>query len=237
MKITGFIVYEGQSTYDSKPLVVIATNNSQNPKTGDMWQLWIMRQDIAPHEAVKTSDDESVCGKCPLRPTAYKTHGLRRPCYVRTFQAPLSVWRKYRRGGYQKFSLETCRELFGTYGSGVRLGSYGDPASVSFDIWEKLGVGSGEFNHTSYTHGYLMEGFDARHLDISMISLDPITQQMPAPPLGRSFRVIDSIEQLQQDEILCPASKEQGYKTTCAQCGLCKGLGRKAKNIAIVMHG
>jgi hypothetical protein len=229
-----YIIYEGASTYDGKPIVVIATKNSKNPKTGAMWQLWIMRQDIAPHDAVKTGDDASVCGKCPLRPLTYKANGLRKPCYVRTFQAPLSVWRKYRRDGYQYITLEAFRKIL--QGDGVRLGSYGDPASVPFGVWEKLGIGSGEFTHTSYTHGYLVDGFDQRNLTISMVSLDPITQQMPVLPEGRSFRVINSVDQLQQGEILCPASKEQGFKTTCAQCGLCGGLSRKAKNIAIVMH-
>ena len=231
-----YILYEGSSQYDSEPIVVIATKNSKNPKTGDMWQLWIMRQDIAPNDAAKTGDDASVCGKCPLRPLVYKSYGLRKPCYVRTFQAPLSVYRKYKRGGYQHISLAEYRTILRTDGNGARLGSYGDPASVSFDIWEQLGIGSGEFNHTSYTHGYLVDGFDERHLGASMISLDPVTQQMPGLPQGRSFRAITSVDQLRQGEILCPASKEQGFKTTCAQCGLCAGLSRKAKSIAIVMH-
>ena len=233
-KPTGCIIWEGPSQYDDAPIVVIATNGSKNPKTGDMWQMWIMRQDIAPHDAVKTGDDASVCGKCPLRPLAYKGKGLRRPCYVRTFQAPLSVYRKYRRGGYQHITLAAFRALL--QGGGVRLGSWGDPASVPFEIWDQLGIGSGEYTHTSYTHGYLVKGFDSRHLAISMISLDPVTQHHVPILHGRSFRVINSPEQLQQGEILCPASKEGNYRTTCADCGLCAGLSRQTKSIAIVMH-
>ena len=229
-----YILYEGLGSYDKEPIVIIATNKSKNPKTGEMWQLWIMRQDIAPHDAVKTGDDASVCGKCPLRPSAYKAYGLAKPCYVRTIHAPLSVWRKYRRGGYQHITLAAFRKVL--KGDGVRLGSYGDPATVPFEVWQRLGVGSGEFTHTGYTHGYLLDGFDKRHLTISMISLDPVTQEMPVLPEGRSFRVINSVDQIRQGEILCPASKEQGFKTTCAQCGLCAGTSRKAKNIAIVMH-
>jgi hypothetical protein len=38
-------------------------------------------------------------------------------------------------------------------------------------------------------------------------------------------------------EILCPASKEAGYKTSCDKCGLCAGASIAAKSIAIVAHG
>lgn len=233
-KATGYIVYEGNSSYDSKPIVVIATNNSHNPKTGDMWQLWIMRQDIEPHIAIKTGDDFSVCGNCPLRPLNYKFYGLAEPCYVIAHQAPLSVYRKYKRNGYEHITLKEFRHIL--QGKGVRLGAYGDPSVIPFDIWNELGVGSGEFTHASYTHGYLVDGFDQRNLKISMVSLDPVTQAMPNLPEGRSFRAIKSIDELRIGEVLCPASKEQNYKTTCAKCGLCAGLSRKAKNIAIVMH-
>ena len=69
-----------------------------------------------------------------------------------------------------------------------------------------------------------------------MISLDPVTEQLPILPVGRTFRAIESVDLLRTGEVLCPASKEQNNKTQCAKCGLCKGLALKAKNIAIVMH-
>ena len=232
--LTGYVLYEGPSAYDGVPIVVIATSNSKNTKTGRMWQTWIMLQDVAPHEAVKTGADYSVCGNCPLRPLNYKANGLAKPCYVLTFQAPLSVWRKYKRGGYPHIALSDFRQVL--QGASIRLGSWGDPATVQFKVWQALGIGSGEFTHTSYTHGYLVDGFDDRNLQISMVSIDPVTELLPELPTGRSFRVISSVDQLQQGEILCPASKEQGYRTTCSKCGLCGGQSRKAKNIAIVIH-
>ena len=231
---TGYILYDGASVYDGKPIVVIATNNTSNDKTGDMWQTWIMRSDIEPHIAVKTGDDYSVCGECPLRPLNYKKNGLPKPCYVRVFQAPLSVYRKYKRGGYKTIDLSEFRKML--QGGALRQGSYGDPSTVPFEVWQSIGVGSGEFNHTGYTHGYLLPNFDTRNLDINMISLDPVTEQLPSLPVGRTFRAIESVDQLRTGEVLCPASKEQNYKTQCAKCGLCKGLALKAKNIAIVMH-
>ena len=67
----GVILYEGPSMIDGAPIVVIANRidtDSNNAKTGAMVQTFIMRQDIAPHEATKTGDDASICGDCTHRP-------------------------------------------------------------------------------------------------------------------------------------------------------------------------
>lgn len=232
-----YILYSGPSVYDDKPIVVIATTNSKNPKTGTMYQTWIMRQDIAPHDAVKTNDDSSVCGMCPLRPLSYKAVGLSRGCYVKTFQAPLSVWKSYHRGNYKHIPLEQFRAILTADQKGIRLGSYGDPASVPLSIWKSIGVGSNEFNHTGYTHAYLTPGFDKRYLDFLMLSLDPVTESVPAQfQNARTFRVIKTVDQVRPGEIICPASEEAGKLTNCQKCGLCAGLMSKAKNIAIVIH-
>jgi hypothetical protein len=65
------LVWSGPSPVDGKPIMFIITNlirDSENSKTGPMVQSFIMRQDIKPVEAIKSGDDESVCGSCPLRP-------------------------------------------------------------------------------------------------------------------------------------------------------------------------
>ena len=95
-EFSGVVLYEGPSRIDGAPIVAIAcriTDASNNEKTGAMVQTFIMRRDIAPHEALKTGDDSSVCGDCPLRPI---NKGATR-CYVRVYQAPLSVWNAYQR--------------------------------------------------------------------------------------------------------------------------------------------
>jgi hypothetical protein len=53
----------------------------------------------------------------------------------------------------------------------------------------------------------------------------------------RTFRVVQDLDEVTPDEVLCPASKEAGQRTTCAACKLCGGLStRTAKSIAIVQH-
>ena len=230
----GYVIYDGPSKYDNVDIVVIATMKTKNTKTGKMIQTWILRKDVEPHIAVKTGQDSTVCGVCPLRPLAYKANKLKKPCYVISYKAPLSVYRRWKRGGYPTIKPANFRKLL--QGESIRLGSYGDPASVPFNIWESIGIGSGEFKHTGYTHGYLLPNFDPRALDITMISLDPTTPQVPDGLTGRTFRVITDTAQVLPTEILCPASEQGGRKTTCADCGLCAGLTRTAKNIAIVIH-
>jgi len=97
------IVYNGPSMLDGSPIVAIVTIGSKNAKTGAMAQLWIMRADMDPVTASRTGADEAVCGTCPHRgnPTDLD-HGqaAQRPCYVILAQAPLIVYKAFKRGIY-----------------------------------------------------------------------------------------------------------------------------------------
>ena len=90
MKEKGYVLYKGPSRIDGEEIVVILTLQSTNIKTGNMAQLWIMREDTPPHIAKKQGKDISVCGDCPIKDN----------CYVVLFQGPLSVWNAYKRGTY-----------------------------------------------------------------------------------------------------------------------------------------
>jgi len=70
-----------------------------------------------------------------------------------------------------------------------------------------------------------------------MASVDTAVEAIEAQKMGwRTFRVHDEAAPIMPNEIMCPASKEAGFRTKCAQCGLCAGTTRKAKNIAIIAH-
>ena len=78
-------------------LVTGLVARSKNEKTGAMVQSYILLRDVAPHEAVKTGQDEAVCGECPLRPYIFKRGEVSpRSCYVKTFHGPLSTWKANR---------------------------------------------------------------------------------------------------------------------------------------------
>lgn len=67
-KPTGFVIYEGPSVLDGAPIVAIAVTASDNRKTGNMVQTYILRRDVHPSEALRTGDDASIRGDCKHRP-------------------------------------------------------------------------------------------------------------------------------------------------------------------------
>lgn len=91
----GVIVYDGPSLLNGERIVAVLTRRSNNRKTGDMPQLWILVADLSPTKAAIVGADASVCGSCPLR-----GDGRHRGCYVDLARAPMSVWSAWRRGLY-----------------------------------------------------------------------------------------------------------------------------------------
>ena len=225
--MAGFKLWEGASLLTGEPIVVIVTMGGNNPKTDNdfrsMVQTWIMLRDTPPHEAVKSGDNAGVCGNCIQRPSVGGA------CYVKTFQAPLSIWRAYKRGNYNNvINLENLR------GAELRLGSYGDPSAVPFDIWRNLIDKVQPRLMTGYTHQMSHKAFDKRMAEVCMISADTPKVALKAHAQGfRTFRMTTDTEQLLPNEIICPNDTD-GVK--CIDCGLCDGAGDKP-NIAILAHG
>jgi hypothetical protein len=241
------IIYTGPSLLDGAPIVVITISNSKNAKTGGMIQTYILRKDVDPRDASKSGADYSICGSCGARGVATNDPkvklAVRRKCYVTIGQGPLIVWRKYCRGGYAAAPDAAAIAAIGADRM-VRLGTYGDPAVVPAYVWSALlSKASG---HTGYSHqaGMLGVNFDS---SIMMVSADSLADAQNAWAIGaRTFRVIprdkfarDGMASLVAGkEIMCPASKESGYRTTCEHCLLCAGTSSNAtKSIAIVAHG
>lgn len=229
----GFIFYRGPSMLDGAPIIAVATGTakgSRNVKTGSEIQTWILRDDMSPVDAVKTGNDKSICGTCIHR--GPNNDGSERSCYVTVFQAPLVVWKTAQAGKYPTMGPVEARAAMA--GKVVRLGSYGDPAAVPAHVWQALVADV--TGHTGYTHQWRTND-DLR--DLCMASCDNEFEQAIAKAQGwRTFRVMRQGDRMLPREIVCPASKEAGAKTTCALCKACGGNGAKAKaDIAIVAHG
>lgn len=217
-------LWEGRSAFDGRPIVAIATGltrTSQNTKTGDMIQIWILPRWISPARALDYGADASVCGSCPLRSGA---------CYVR-IHTPLSVWRAYHR--HPRRHLEPADIV----GRVVRLGAYGDPAALPLAVWEELLPYTA--GHTGYTHAW--RTCDPAYRGILMASCDTPADYRDARATGwRTFRSRLWHEALLPGEIACPASAEAGHRTTCADCGLCdgsRGSSDGRRDITILAHG
>tara|TARA_Y100000401_G_scaffold9929_1_gene6795 strand:+ start:2635 stop:3348 length:714 start_codon:yes stop_codon:yes gene_type:complete len=225
--ISSYYVWKGRSVIDSKPIVLILSNvtrPSLNVKTGWEVQAWIMREDIAPHKAVSTGDNRSVCGDCPLKP---KLNGDNM-CYVTTHQAPLSVWKSYKKGNIPYIKP---KDFVNKYGRPLRQGAYGDPAFVPYEVWEELEKSTDKIG-TSYTHQWKTDFFDERMKEFSMASVESLEDKKLANAMDmRTYRMVSDVSEIEDDEIQCP-NETKG--TLCADCGLCSGNRKGAKNIAIV---
>ena len=226
--INGIILFEGISPIDNKsPIVCIATGfkkRSANPKTGDMIQVWILRQDMHPSQAIDSGDDQAICGNCP-----HRKYDGKRSCYVNPM-GPASVYRAYLAGNYVKFSPKKHLRYFA--GRSVRWGAYGDPVCIPYETIET--VNSVAYNHTGYTHQWRDDRFSC-YRDFFMASCDNLGDYLNATDQGWStFRVLRSAEEnVRGSEVTC----QGGIKTQCAICSLCDGAKDRVKSVTVKAHG
>ena len=214
------ILYEGPSLLDGKPIVVIMTGGhdekkSQNAKTGAMAQVYILRRDMFPTEAVKNGEDSSICGTCPHRPA---TGGS---CYVNTGQAPFAIYKAYRNSSHNQ-----CDPAVAGEGLSVRLGAYGDLVAPDSLWWA---IASRAKNRTGYTH---LAASRPGLKGLVMASADSEEEALKYQSEGwKTFRVKSHEDPLLPGEIYCPS---ETHGVQCIDCNLCNG---SKSNIVINVHG
>jgi hypothetical protein len=229
---TGYEVWRGASVIDGAPVVVIVTLRSLNRKTGAMLQSWILRQDMDPVAAVRSGDDAAICGACIHRGDPAEGRG--RSCYVTVGQAPLSVFRAWRRGRYP---VATLADVVAWHPVPLRIGAYGDPGAVPAAVWSAAaGV-----PRTGYTHQWRTRP-DLRSL--CMASCDSVAEAAEAAAQGwRAFLVVPDDaamprfmpgEEGARRVVPCPAVT---HGTTCAACRICDGASTRKPHVAIAAHG
>lgn len=224
------VVYQGPSTTTGKEIVVLTTQNSKNPKTGNMLQTYFLLKDVDPNAAFKAarnnleSEQATVCGGCK--------HLVQGSCYILWHQQVLSTWRRYKRGGHDGEAIPTNLP--------VRLGSAGNPSSAPFEVSKMLIENAPSW--TGYTHQFLT--CDQRFSKILMASVESKAEAKAAHALGwRTFRTaeIGGTDDLLPNEIICPATQTKWNgdpKTDCATCGLCSGTDGHGKcSIVVEVHG
>lgn len=221
----GAIIWSGKSLFDGEPIVAILTGwnrTSANTKTGWMVQTYVIRQDIAPTEAVKTKQDYSVCGNCPLRGST---------CYVRV-EVINNVWRKYQSGGYPQLNTEILNTIK-RRSLKVRLTAYGEATAVPLSAWQPLLKASSGF--TGYTHQW--RKCDPFWQEYLMASVQFDGERAEAKSLGwRTFRVLSDLNDLEAGETICHNIKNE--KIQCEACGLCNGNSNYSKmDVADPVHG
>jgi hypothetical protein len=216
MKEKGFVIHQ-----DSKR-VVIATMSSSNIKTGNIVSTWILQKELEPHIAVKEGKDTITCGSCPLA----SGNG----CYVTTHQAPLGVYRAWKRGNY---SSDYAKFLKSLEGRKVRLGAYGDPSYIPLGILDDISKNCEDT--VGYTHQWSNRNFDGRYLKYLMASVDNENQlQYLHAKFGKVsyFRIVDSSADLKEGERVCD-SEASGVE--CVDCMKCNPI--KNFSVVITKHG
>ena len=232
----GLLIYNGISLQDKKTNILVLVsgllNPSVNDKTGAMAQADILVKDQHPIEAVKNKTDKAVCGSCPLR---------NNECYVNLGFGPSSKYKAWQRGNYPYATPEQLGHILKLRNINIRLGSYGDPAMVKYEIWRKL-IDVSQQSFTSYTHQWNEPYFDKRILEFSMGSIDYTTtpeEFKKLYPTGRFYTIVNDYENLPSNTIACPSKSTDRLpngqrKITCNTCNLCSGNTLKAKSIAII---
>jgi hypothetical protein len=231
--------YDGPSVLDGQPILGIVTGlkdkpglASENPKTGAMVMTWIIRKDVAPHLALHSGQDESVCGQCPLRPFTAK--GTGNPlCYASCSGGRagiVNIYRSYEMGNIPTLLPSQSMELL--RGKKVRVGAYGDPAAIPYMRWAFL------LHFTEATIGYTHQWrtCDGRFRNWLMASVDSEEERREAKEMGwRTFRIGSS---RQTGEVVCPGSVEAGRILTCSACLHCDGWRTERKSdVVIAPHG
>jgi hypothetical protein len=172
---------------------------------------------------------DSVCFDCPFR--AYLK------CYTHKYQQYsgfVSMLKSIAREFQNVQEIPSVHLLESkivemSAGRYIRFGTYGEPTLVPLDLVSDMVKASK--SHTGYTHQW------AKKPDYSvyfMASTHSEIQSNQAKNLG--FRSFIATDKPLVGAVVCPASKEAGFKSTCEKCGLCSGARKGTKNIQILEH-
>ena len=222
----GGIDANGDTIKPGIPVVVLASKakspDKANVKTGDMWQFYILVADMPPTEAKAAGLDASVCGNCVHR----KVNGNTCYTYGTVLAGANGMWRQWRNGNASEFTPDMVT------GETVRLGAYGDPCAVPFDVWQPILDASD--GYTAYSHQWDNPAIDPRFKTIAQASADNADEIPAANALGwRTYTVMPVGTTRVPGAVPCPSPR-----IACADCLKCSGtgLGRKG-NVWIEAHG
>jgi hypothetical protein len=216
--------------HQTESVVIIATQASQNRKTGKSVQLWILDATMHPVESRRSGNDAvNQCQGCSFA----SGNG----CYVNA--NPLSsIWRKFQRGGYPALVMGSPEwdEFFTT--EFVRFGAYGNPSLIPLEMVKD--IASKARRITGYFHDWhLMPPDKAQAYGQFFMASTEVSNYQTAQSLGlRTFSVVPHA--MPATGIECLADSKG---MTCKQCGLCDGNRRtdlRSKplpHIFITAHG
>jgi len=222
-KSNTYIIHRG--TVNGQPYFVAAsgfTRASDNRKTGDMIQLWIMLENIDPVAVVQSGLDAStVCQGCPFA----SGNG----CYVNVGQAPLGIY-KAARNGLPEMLPKDYAKFFS--GRKVRFGAYGNPTLLPISKVKAIAKASSGW--TGYFHNW--KSMPAAKREAYNAYFMASTETQTSLELAQSLQLrVFHVSPIQPQNTVECLSDSRGL--TCAQCQLCQGWSKPAKSVWINPHG
>ena len=189
----------------------LSERRSKNSKTGKMAQIWILPDKpvaIVDNKEQAKENRKIICGDCEL----LKTNS----CYVNVAWAPTAIQKAVRNNSYPPLDINKLEN------ESVRFGSYGEPSIIPLRLVRKI-VKIAKM-YTGYTHQFSKKWCQP-YKKYFMASCNSKSDKELANKLGwRSFRIGSSIEDVLEDEVLCPASFEyelkSGRRSNCLKCNL-----------------
>ena len=246
----GFLIYRGPSkmpglTGDAPEVIALVSLYSENEKLGrNTFQTWHLIADAHPLEARRGGcGDAGICGDCVFRAKPGQKVGA---CYP-DGRGIVSLYRSYQAGNYPhiselakhlKLSELDALAVLGSLSGSVRLGAYGDPVSMPYDIGEALTRHSPE--HQGFCHQWQRMG-ETPWRGLLMASCELPGQLAQAAALGwRTYTAYppELTERQARQAIAnasgrlvvagCPATKEKGMLANCETCPIqCNGGSAK----------
>lgn len=213
--------------HQTDSVVVIATKDSSNPKTGNGIQIWILDARMHPAESRQTgADAKNQCSDCVFA----SGNG----CYVSV--NPLgSIFRAWQRGRYTPLIMGTPEWQRFFSGKFVRFGAYGNPSLLPLPMVESIATLSRRF--TGYFHNWKsLPASEARAYGKFFMASCEESNIAQAQSLGlRTFAVVS--QPVAGAGIEC-LSDTRGMQ--CKDCGLCDGTFRRGgalPSVYIKAHG
>lgn len=209
--------------FQSDKILVFATANSSNTKTGPGTHLWIMDRSMHPVESRKTGNDaKTCCGGCRLA----SNNG----CYSTPLPL-MQIWKSYIEGltPFVEPGSSRWSQLF--VNQFVRFGAYGNPSMIPLPLVRRIIKDCRA--HTGYFHDWaiLKPSIARAYGKYFMASCDETNWEQAHALNLRTYTV--SSKPLKNHTECLNVTKY----LPCNVCCLCSGTKGGTKHVAIRAHG
>lgn len=217
LDVKGCVLYRGRSPFVSEgdnQFAAILTFQSDNSKTGDMAQIWLVAENESPFEARKLGLYQIVCGNCPVVDL----------CYVNLAHRPRTLYQAYKRGDYPDYDQPSHDYVVAA--NGVRFGAYGDPVLLPLPLVRHFADLS-DGRYTGYTHQWRRPEYQI-YRPFFMASCETLEDTQLAESMGWRWYLVTQEESV-PGAVLCPHQNTKlPTLVQCNTCWACNGAKDRA---------